>query len=155
MPDEVLAYIARKIPSNIRELEGALNRVVAHTNLVHAPLTLEAAERALDSILSHMADLSPEWIVKEVADHYSLSEDQLTGRSRARAVSVPRQLAMFIIREETDASLPQIGQILGGRDHTTILHGCEKIGSQIETDERLRRDWLTIKQRLSERNGSH
>ncbi|NIV36598.1 MAG: chromosomal replication initiator protein DnaA, partial [Anaerolineae bacterium] len=76
--------------------------------------------------------------VKEVADHFSLSEKELTGRSRARAVSVPRQLAMFIIREETDASLPQIGQILGGRDHTTILHGCEKIGSQIETDERLR-----------------
>ena len=155
VPDEVLAYIARKIPSNIRELEGALNRVVAHANLVHAPLTLEAAERALDSILSHMADLSPGRIVKEVADHFRLSEEQLTGRSRARAVSVPRQLAMFLIREETDASLPQIGQILGGRDHTTILHGCEKIGSQIETDEKLRRDWLAIKQRLSERNGSH
>jgi chromosomal replication initiator protein len=62
---------------------------------------------------------------------------------------------MFLIREETDASLPQIGRILGGRDHTTILHGCEKIGSQIETDERLRRDWLYIKQRLSEHNGNH
>jgi chromosomal replication initiator protein len=155
VPDEVLAYIARKIPSNIRELEGALNRVVAHANLMHAPLTLEAAERALENILAHMVDLSPEQIVKEVAHHFALSEEQLTGRSRARAVSVPRQLAMFLIREETDASLPRIGQILGGRDHTTILHGCDKISSQIETDERLRRDWLTIKQRLSEGNGSH
>jgi len=102
-----------------------------------------------------LRDLSPERIVKEVAQHFHLSEEQLTGRSRARAVSVPRQLAMFLIREETDASLPQIGEILGGRDHTTILHGCDRIGNQIETDERLRRDWLTIKQRLSEGNGTH
>jgi chromosomal replication initiator protein len=155
VPDEVLAYIARKIPSNIRELEGALNRVVAHANLMHFPLTLDDAERALENILAHKADLSPERIVKEVAQHFHLSEEQLTGRSRARAVSVPRQLAMFLIREETDASLPQIGEILGGRDHTTILHGCDRIGNQIETDERLRRDWLTIKQRLSEGNGTH
>jgi chromosomal replication initiator protein len=150
VPDDVLAYIARKIPSNIRELEGALNRVVALANLLHSPLTLETAEQALENILAHMADLSPERIVKEVAQHFHLSEEQLTGRSRARAVSIPRQLAMFLIREETDTSLPQIGQILGGRDHTTILHGCGKISSQIETDDRLRRDWLTIKQRLSE-----
>ncbi|MFN2185759.1 MAG: helix-turn-helix domain-containing protein, partial [Anaerolineae bacterium] len=108
----------------------------------------------LENILAHQADLSPERIVKEVAQHFRLSEEELIGRSRARAVSVPRQLAMFLIREETDASLPQIGQILGGRDHTTILHGCDKIGTQIETDEKLRRDWLTIKQRLSEGNGA-
>jgi len=153
VPDEVLAYIARKIPSNIRELEGALNRVVAHARLMHAPLGLQTAERALESIVAHTADLSPERIVKEVALHYKLSEEQLIGRSRARVVSLPRQLAMFLIREETDASLPQIGQLLGGRDHTTVLHGCDKISNQIETDERLRRDWLAIKQRLSEGNG--
>ncbi len=150
LPDQVLAHIARKIPSNIRELEGALNRVVAHANLMHLPLTVEMAQQVLESILAHAADLSPERIVSAVAQHYNLSEEQLMGRSRARAVSVPRQLAMFLIREETGASLPQIGQILGGRDHTTILHGCEKIGAQIETDEQLRRNWLAIKQMLSE-----
>ncbi len=155
VPDEVLTYIARKIPSNIRELEGALNRVVAHARLIGAPLTLETAERALENILAHTADLSPERIVKEVAQHFKLSEAQLIGRGRARVVSIPRQLAMFLIREETDASLPQIGQILGGRDHSTILHGCDKISSQIETDEHLRRDWLTIKQRLSEVSGAY
>jgi chromosomal replication initiator protein len=149
--DEVLAYIARKIPSNIRELEGALNRVVAHANLMHVPLTLDTAQTALESILAHSAELSPEQIVSAVARHYSLSEAELLGRSRKRVVSVPRQLAMFLIREETDASLPQIGDILGGRDHTTILHGCEKIGTQIETDEHLRRDWLAIRQALMER----
>jgi len=153
VPDEVLAYIARKIPSNIRELEGALNRVLAHASFVHAPLSVEAAHAALDSILAHPADLSPGRIVHAVARHYGLSEADLVGTSRRREVSVPRQLAMFLIREETDASLPQIGQLLGGRDHTTIMHGCEKIGAQIETDERLRQDWLAVKQMLSEGTG--
>jgi chromosomal replication initiator protein len=78
----------------------------------------------------------------------------LVGRSRARAVSGPRQLAMFLIREETDSSLPEIGKLLGGRDHSTILHGCDKIGTQIEINEQLRRDWLAIKQVLSEGTGS-
>jgi chromosomal replication initiator protein len=154
VPDEVLAYIARKIPSNIRELEGALNRVVAHSSFGHVPLSVEAAEAALDGILAHPADLSPGRIVHAVARHYGLSEADLVGPSRRREVSVPRQLAMFLIREETDASLPQIGQLLGGRDHTTIMHGCEKISTQIETDERLRHDWLAVKQMLSEESGS-
>jgi chromosomal replication initiator protein len=154
VPGEVLAYIARKIPSNIRELEGALNRVLAHANLMYVPLTLDTAQVVLETILAHSADLSPERIVSAVARHYSLSEEQLIGRGRARVVSVPRQLAMFLIREETDASLPQIGRILGGRDHTTILHGCEKIGNQIETDGQLRRDWLAIKEMLAGDGGT-
>jgi chromosomal replication initiator protein len=151
VPGKVLTYIARKIPSNIRELEGALNRVVAHANLMHVPLSIETAETALESILSYGVDLSPEQIVSAVARHYHLSEQDLLGRSRRRAVSVPRQLAMYLIREETGSSLPQIGELLGGRDHTTIMHGCEKIGLQIEADEQLRRDWLAIKGMLSER----
>jgi chromosomal replication initiator protein len=155
IPGEVLAYIARKIPSNIRELEGALIRVAAHANLMHAPLNLGTAEMALEGILTHAADLSPEQIVAAVARHYHLSEQELFGRSRRRAVSVPRQLAMYLIREETDSSLPQIGELLGGRDHTTVIHGCEKIGVQIETDEQLRRDWLAIKGILSEGAGTH
>jgi len=149
--NEVLAYIARKVPSNIRELEGALNCVLAHARLMHAPLDLDTAEVALESILDHVVDLSPEQIVAAVASHYGLSEKELVGRSRRRTISRPRQLAMFLIREELGTSLPQIGELLGGRDHTTIMHGCEKIGTEIETDEALRRDWLTIKERLSER----
>jgi chromosomal replication initiator protein len=153
VPDEVLIYIARKVPSNIRELEGALNRVLAHTHLMNVPLTIEAARATLESILDRSADLSPEQILSTVAKHYHLSEEQLIGRSRVRGVSVPRQLVMYLIREEIGISLPQIGQLLGGRDHTTILHGCEKIGSQIETDKQLRRAWLDIKEELS-RGGS-
>jgi chromosomal replication initiator protein len=155
VPGEVLAYIARKIPSNIRELEGALNRVLLHASLLRVELTLDAAQVALESILAHSVDLTPGQILTTVAQHYSISEEQLVGRSRARAVSVPRQLAMYLIREETATSLPQIGALLGGRDHSTIVHGCERISSQIDTDEHLRRDWLAIKERLSGGAGAH
>ena len=150
VPDDVLAYIARQIPSNIRELEGALTRVLAHANLMHVPLNLETAHTVLESILSQKTEITPESIVSEVARFYRLTEEELIGRSRKRAVSVPRQLCMYLIREETDASLPKIGELLGGRDHTTILHGYEKIAAQIESDEKLRRDWLAIKQSLAE-----
>jgi chromosomal replication initiator protein len=149
VPDDVLTYIARKIPSNIRELEGALTRIRAHAQLMRAPMNLDTARQVLDGILAYSADLSPGAILSAVAQHYKLSEEQLVGRSRARAVSVPRQLAMYLIREETETSLPQIGELLGGRDHSTIMHGCSKIGAQIEVDEGLRRDWLTIKERLA------
>jgi chromosomal replication initiator protein len=150
VPNEVLTHIARKVPSNIRELEGALNCVLAHARLMSAPLIMETAEAALESILDRPADLSPQRILSEVARHYGLTEDDLVGRSRRRVVSLPRQLVMYLVREETETSLPRIGELLGGRDHTTIIHGCEKIASQIETDEQLRRDWLTIKEKLSE-----
>ena len=106
--------------------------------------------RPLAGLLGAPSDLTPEQILTAVARHYQVSAEQLTGPSRARAVSVPRQLAMYLIRRETGASLPAIGELLGGRDHTTILHGCTKIEAQIEADETLRRDWLAIKGRLSE-----
>jgi chromosomal replication initiator protein len=151
VPYDVLAYISRKIPSNIRELEGALNRVLAHARLMRRPLDLQTAQLALEEIVSRARDVSPEQIVGAVARHYRLSREQLTGPSRARAVSVPRQLTMYLIREETRTSLPQIGEILGGRDHTTVIHGYAKIAAQIETDETLRRDWLAIKEMLAEK----
>jgi chromosomal replication initiator protein len=154
IPEEILGYIAHKVPSNIRELEGALNRMLACVRLMNAPFTISTAREILDSILMAAPDLSPKSVLSTVARHYHLSEEQLTGPSRVRSLSVPRQLAMYLIREETGTSLPQIGQLLGGRDHTTILHGCEKIGNQIETDEQLRRDWLAIKRVLSEGNGA-
>jgi chromosomal replication initiator protein len=149
-PADVLSYIARKVPSNIRELEGALNRVLAHARLMHVPLTVDTARTVLEGLLTRAFDVTAEQILTSVAKHYKLAEGELTGPSRVRGVSVPRQLTMYLIREEIGTSLPQIGQLLGGRDHTTILHGCEKIASQIETDEALRRDWLAIKQLLSE-----
>ena len=150
VPGEVLAYVAHQVPQNVRELEGALNCVLAHAKLMHASLTLDMAQTALAGLLGAPSDLTPEQILTAVARHYKVSAEQLTGSSRARAVSVPRQLAMYLIRRETGASLPAIGELLGGRDHTTILHGCNKIETQIEADEALRRDWLAIKGKLSE-----
>ncbi|MEJ2211181.1 MAG: chromosomal replication initiator protein DnaA, partial [Anaerolineae bacterium] len=155
VPDEVLTYIARKVPSNIRELEGALNCVLAQARLMNAPLALETAEIALESILDGGVDLSPERILSAVAQYYGVSEEDLVGRSRRRAISVPRQMCMYLVREEIGTSLPQIGELLGGRDHTTIIHGCDKIATQIETDEALRRDWLAIKTNLAEGGGTH
>jgi chromosomal replication initiator protein len=154
VPDEVLTYIAHQVPNNVRELEGALNCVLAHARLVHAPLTIDMAQAALAGLVGAPSDLSPQQILAAVARHYKVSAEQLTGPSRARAVSVPRQLAMYLIRRETGASLPAIGELLGGRDHTTIMHGCNKIETQIEADEALRRDWLAIKGKLSEAKGA-
>ena len=155
VPDDVLAYIAHKIPSNIRELEGALTRVLAHSNLMRAPLSVDTAHIALESILARSEDITPERILATVAHHFDLSEEELIGRSRARSVSVPRQLAMYLIREETGTSLPQIGKLLGGRDHTTVMHGCAKIGNQIEASSQLRRDWLAIKEMLAGAGPGH
>jgi len=149
VPVEVTDYIARQVPSNIRELEGALNRVLAHTRLMGLPLTLTAARATLGSIVSQSAELSPGRIISAVARYYGVPEKDLLGPSRQRTLSVPRQLCMYIIRQETHTSLPQIGEILGGRDHSTILHGCAKIGAEIESDQKLRRDWLAIREMLS------
>ena len=151
--DDVLASVARKVPGSVRELEGAFNCVVARARLFRTPLDLEVAHAALDRIMARSAVPSPERILTTVARHYGLEEEDLTGPSRRRQVSVPRQLCMYLIREVTETSLPKIGALLGGRDHTTVLHGCEKIGAQIESDEDLRRNWLTIKESLSDSKG--
>ncbi len=151
--DDLLAYVARKASGNVRELEGALNSVVAHSRLVGAPLDLSLAHMALDRIMARSAMPSAERILSTVAKHYGLDEEDLTGPSRRRQVSVPRQLCMYLMREVTETSLPKIGEFLGGRDHTTILHGCEKIGTQIESDEDLRRHWLAIKEALFDSKG--
>lgn len=149
-PTDVLEYIAHKVPSNIRELEGALNRVLAYAHLMVLPLALATARTALNGLTEKVTTVTPQDILSAVAEHFDLCEQDLTGRSRRKNVSNPRQLCMYLIREETDASLPQIGELLGGRDHTTIMHGCEKISAQMETDEQLRRDCLAIKGVLSQ-----
>jgi chromosomal replication initiator protein len=147
-PDEVIDFIAHRIQSNIRELEGALNRVIAYARLMQQPLTLELATNALHGLMAHQRTLTATEILEAVARFYKLEPSALTGRRRKKEIVIPRQMAMYLIRQETRSSLPQIGQALGGRDHTTVLYGCEKIASQIETDDQLRREMLAIKEIL-------
>ena len=148
VPNEVIELIARQMQNNIRELEGGLNRVIAYAALVRVPVTLDLARDALSNLIARQEQLTVEDILNAVAQHYNLSVTDLLGRSRHKEVAMARQVAMYLAREETGASLPKIGQALGGRDHTTVLYGSDKISNQIETDDALRRDLIAIRERM-------
>ncbi|MBN1285772.1 MAG: chromosomal replication initiator protein DnaA [Anaerolineae bacterium] len=148
VPPEAMNLIAERVQTNIRELEGTLTRLVAYAQLTGQPITVEMVEGALADVAPRHHNLTPEKVVKTVAAHFGIDVERLTGRSRTRSVALPRQIAMFIARQETEASLPQIGQVLGGRDHTTVMHGCDKIATLVEQDELLRRQIVSIKEQL-------
>jgi chromosomal replication initiator protein len=148
VPNDVLDLIAEHVQSNVRELEGALNRVVAHAVLVQMPLTSDMAEAVLQDYRPRKGDFAPQHVIQKVAKFYSMAPADITGRSRTRNVVRPRQVCMYLSREETCASLPQIGLALGNRDHTTVLHGYEKIATLMEEDPQLRREIATIREQL-------
>jgi chromosomal replication initiator protein len=148
VPPEILDHIAHRIKSNIRELEGALTRVLAHSDLRGEPLTIEMAEVALLDMVVRERALSTERIIEVVASQFKVDEARLLSKERSREVVLPRQIAMYLIREEMETSLPKIGAALGGRDHTTIMYGCDKISDQLETDEYLRRQIMEIREQL-------
>lgn len=146
IPDEILAYIAEHVESNIRELVGAFNRVVARAVLIGEPITLTQTRHILEDMMPAQQALSPESIIHAVAAYYQLDPIELKGKSRRRSIARPRQIAMYLLREETDLSLPQIGQLLGGRDHTTIMHGYEKIAKELTQDVTLQRHLEEIRE---------
>jgi chromosomal replication initiator protein len=148
VPDEILETIARRVQSNIRELEGALNRIVAFADLSGSPLTPQLAEVALADLLPQRRDLTTAQVVALVAEKFKVSVDQLIGRDRSREIALPRQVAMYLLRREVNVSLPQIGVALGGRDHTTVMYAIDQIANKIETDSGLRRDVIDIKQQM-------
>jgi chromosomal replication initiator protein len=148
VPDEILEGIARRVQSNIRELEGALNRILAFADLSGAHLSSQLVEVALADLLPQRRDVQPEKIIELVAKEWQTSVEALLGRDRSQKVAQPRQVAMYLLRKETDASLPQIGEVLGGRDHTTVMYAIEKIASDIETKTDLRKRVVNIKQQL-------
>jgi chromosomal replication initiator protein len=148
IPDEMLDLIARRVQSNIRELEGALTRVAAFAELSGLPFTPQLVETALVDMLPRRSKVKPEEIVRKVAESFGVSMESMIGRDRSRQVAFPRQVAMYLLREEANISLPQIGETLGGRDHTTVMYGCEKIADIMERDDRLRRQVITIKEQL-------
>jgi len=148
IPDEILDLIASRIQGNIRELEGALNQVQAMSRLTHQSLTPEVAETALSNLRPQRSKLTADQIIEAVSLHFGVAVTALQGRSRSRSIARPRQVAMYLIREETGGSLPQIGAMLGGRDHTTVLYGCERIADLIEEDTNIRREIIALRQRL-------
>lgn len=148
MPDEILALVGRKIQSNIRELEGALTRIVAYADLSAQPLTPQLVETVLVDFLPRRQEAQPEQVVRQVAEAFGVTVEEMLSRDRSRQVALPRQIAMYLLREEANASLPQIGQVLGGRDHTTVMYACEKVADMLERDDRLRRQVLEIRERI-------
>ena len=136
VPDDVLQLIAGKIDSNIRELEGCLTRLVAYSSLIREPITLELCEKALKEIFDQkkQKQITAELIMQTVSDYYGLTIGELTGPTRKREITVPRQVAMYLTREMTGMSLPQIGNVFGGRDHTTVLHSCKLVEANIASN---------------------
>jgi chromosomal replication initiator protein len=147
VPNEIMELIARRVQSNIRELEGALNRIVAFADLSGMALTPQLAEVALADLLPQRMDVKPGAVVDMVARTFNLSVDRLLSPDRSHDVSLPRQIAMYLMRE-TNVSLPQIGQALGGRDHTTVMYACEKVADLLERDDRLRTQVGQIRRQL-------
>ncbi len=148
VPNDILELIARHIQSNIRELEGALTRVLAFSELSGMPLSTQLVNTALADLLPQRSDLDSSSVVSTVARAFGLSMDQMLGRDRSREVALPRQVAMYLLREEANVSLPQIGLALGGRDHTTVMYAIEKVSDLIERDDRLRRQINQIRETL-------
>jgi chromosomal replication initiator protein len=156
IPAEVIDFLAHRIQSNIRELEGCLNRVVAYAQMIGAPVSVEVATAALSELLdtSRRRRISSDMILRQVAEFYGVDLRAMQGRGRSRNIVIPRQVAMYLLREETESSLVDIGMLLGGRDHTTVMYGCEKITEELNTDARLRQEVNTIREKLIQGNNS-
>ncbi|MBP6086638.1 MAG: chromosomal replication initiator protein DnaA [Pelolinea sp.] len=148
IPNEILESVARKIQSNIRELEGALTRILAFSDLSGKPLSMELAELALVDLLPTESAPNPDQVMEVVAHAFDINVDDLLNRDRSKKFALPRQVAMYLLRELGNISLPQIGEILGGRDHTTVMYACDKIADMVERDELFRRQVNQIRDKL-------
>jgi len=150
IPEEVLSFIAHKVQRNIRELEGALTRVQAFAAVHQRQIDEEEAARLLSDIIpaGTRKPINVERIQTLVADYYNVTLDDMKGKRRDKHIVFPRQVAMYLVREETPSSLPAIGKAFGGRDHTTALHSIEKIANELKEDERLRYEVQSIREKL-------
>jgi chromosomal replication initiator protein len=153
IPASVIEYIARPECSSVRELEGSLNRVVAYATLHDAPLSVSLAAKALEhlyTVSKHTSVLTIEEIFDGVCRYYNVDAERMRGKQRDREIAWPRQVAMYVMREETNASLLQIGSALGGRDHTTIIHGWEKVQTEMKINDQTRREVERLLEMLRE-----
>ena len=149
--EEVIKYIANNIKSNIRELEGAINKVMAFAKLEQREVNLELAEQALKDIISpnEKKVITPEYIISMVAEHFDVSVEDLYGNKRNSKIVMPRQIAMYLCREIISTPLKSIGKCLGNRDHTTIMHGIDKIEKEIVSDDNLKNTIETLKKKIN------
>ena len=145
---DILEYIAQKVQWNIRELEGALTKVLAYSELSGMPLTLDLTTTALTDFFPENEPVAPDRVIHTVAKAFNITTDDLLSRTRTKDIALPRQIAMYLMREESEASLPQIGSSLGGRDHTTVMYACDKISDLLERDDRFRRQVFQIRDKL-------
>jgi chromosomal replication initiator protein len=136
VPYDVIEYIAQSVNSNIRELEGCLNSLNAHAELMRTPITLEMARTTLSGRIGSQAAraVTPELIIDMVARQYDTTAEDITGKNRSQQIALPRQIAMYICRRMTALSTTNIGRAFGGRDHTTVMHGCDKIATSMNAD---------------------
>jgi chromosomal replication initiator protein len=148
IPGEILEMIAQRIRSNIRELEGALTRVMAYSDLIGHPLNGNLVNMALADLLPLRDTIQPEQVLQSVARTFNIKTEHILGRNRSRNYALPRHVAMYLMREDANISLPQIGEKMGGRDHTTVMHACDKVAELIEHDDHLRHQIFQIREQL-------
>ena len=151
IPDEVMKYIANNITSNIRELEGSLNKLIALANLENKPIDIPLAAEALKDMISpnNTREITPELIIEVVSDHFNVPAAELKGKKRNAEIVLPRQIVMYLCRKMTDTPLKTIGLILGGKDHASVSHGVKKIEHDVKTDEALNNTVNIIKKKLN------
>ena len=149
--DEILNYIATNIKSNIRELEGALNKLLAFHKLEKTDITMEIAERELANIITpdKPREITPQLIIEVVSEHFHISVDQMISKNRSNDIAKPRQIAMYLCKNMTSSSLDTVGALLGGRDHSTIIHGVKKVSEEYENNESTRTLIETIKKKIN------
>ncbi len=150
LPEEVAFFIAQRIRSNVRELEGALRRVIANSQFTGQPITVEFAKEALRDLLALQDKLvTIDNIQRTVAEYFKIRMADLLSKRRSRSIARPRQIAMALAKELTNHSLPEIGDAFGGRDHTTVLHGCRRIKLLRETESRVSEDYSNLLRTLT------
>ena len=149
VPTKVLEFLAHKITSNVRELEGALNRLIAHANLFGRPVTVDSAHEVLHDLLrAHEKRVSIEEIQRKVAEHYNLRLTDMVSARRARNVARPRQVAMYLAKQLTQRSLPEIGRRFGNRDHTTVMHAVSRVAELMAEDAAFAEDVSLLRKML-------
>ncbi len=150
LDDAILNYMADNIKSNIRELEGALNKLIAYSNLEKVDITMDIAQKELMNIISpdKPREITPQLIIEMVSEHYQISVDQMISKNRSSAVARPRQIAMYLCKTMTSSPLEAIGSLLGGRDHSTIIHGANKIADEYNTNAELKKQVDAIKKKI-------